>query len=193
MPKNSVTTKPKPVHDKAEEIGLVIDYLVDALGSDPCCPMRRAVIMTDIDEHPATTQPLIAERLGVSKALIGRDIEWLYDHGCVMKQQNEDDARCFQYFSCGYAQKNLGYALDYFDNSHKDLKNFLINYINLFGDHKPNLREAKVLSVIAEKGEATKQDIIDALYFGPASTENRAVNHLAELAIIDEQPQTEQK
>jgi|GEM_PF-4416974 len=40
------------VESKAMKVGHVIDHLVDALGGEPACTLRRAVILADIDEPP---------------------------------------------------------------------------------------------------------------------------------------------
>lgn len=170
---------------KAAKIGLVIDHLVDALGGEPSCTLRRAVILADIDEHPGTTQVEIMERMGAHKSALNRDIEWLYDYGCIMRQQNTQDARAIRLYICGYAKKNLDYALETYDFSHKNLKNSLISLINLFGSHKPTLRDAKIISTIGDNGVMTKQEIFGNLYNGSATTQNRAINNLVDCGFID--------
>lgn len=169
---------------KAEKIGTIIDHLVDALGGEPGCTMRRAVILADIDENPGTTQSDILERLGIHKSTINRDIEWLYDYGCIMRTQSDQDARVIQLRICGYSKKNLGFALEYFDNSHKCLKNFLISYINLFNDYKPTLRDAKIVAVLGDVKDASKQQLVEGLYNGPATTESRAINNLIDIGVV---------
>lgn len=169
---------------KSAKIGRVIDHLVDALGSDPCCTLRRAVILADIDENPGTTQTEIMDRLGVQKSCLSRDVEWLYDYGCVMRQQDPYDARVIRLHCCGYSKKNLGFALENFNFSHKNLKNFLIGLINLFGEHKPTLRDAKIVAVLGDEGSATKQEIFEGLYNGPSTTQNRAINNLVDFGIV---------
>src|SRR5688500_17264810 len=119
-------------------IGHVIDHLVDALGGEPACTLRRAVILADIDEFPGTTQAAIIHPLAADNSTLNRDIEWLYDYGCIMRQDSRD-GREIKLHTCGYSKKNLDLALTYFNNSHKNLKNFLITYIKVFGQHKPTL------------------------------------------------------
>jgi len=170
---------------KTEKIGMVIDHLVDALGREPACTLRRAVILADIDEHPGTTQGDIIERLGVNKSTLTRDIEWLYDYGCIMRQPSPQDGREICLFICGYAKRNLSLALEYFEYSHKSLKNFLIRFISIFGQHKPTLRDAKIVSAMGNQPELSKQDILSALYNGPTTTENRAINNLIDLGFIE--------
>ena len=80
------------------KVAEIIDYLVMALGSDPGCTLRRALILVDIDEHPGTTQSAILERLkphasGLHKSAINRDTDWLYDYGCILRQSSPYDAR----------------------------------------------------------------------------------------------------
>lgn len=169
---------------KANKIGTIIDHLVAALGSDPGCPLRRAVILADIDENPSTTQTDIIARLGADKASLARDIEWLYDYGCIMRSSGEDDARVTHLFSCGYAKKNLEHAVQLCDSSHKSLKNLLLDIIHLFGDHKPTLRDAKIIAVVCDYGSKEKQDVLANLYNGPSSTDNRAIRNLIDNGLI---------
>jgi len=168
---------------KAEKIGHVVDHLVDALGGEPACTLRRAVILTDIDQHPGTTQTEIISRLDVHKSALNRDIEWLYDYGCIMRQSGED-GRTLQLTICGYAKRNLDLALEYFEHDHKSLKNFLIRLITLFGDHRPTLRDAKIMAVVSDKRAVTKQQVYEGLYNGPSSTDQRALGNLIDFGFI---------
>jgi DNA-binding MarR family transcriptional regulator len=171
---------------KAQQIGMVLDHLVAALGGDPSSTMRRAVVLADIDENPGTTQSAIMSRMtGVHKSALTRDIEWLYDHGCVTRNPSPSDAREIELRICGYAKRNLDLALNYFNNSHKSLKNFLEAYISMFGDYKPTLRDAKIISVVGDRKDATKQHVLDGLYHGAATTENRALGNLVDLGFLD--------
>jgi hypothetical protein len=171
-------------------VGHVIDHLVDALGGDPGCTLRRAVILADIDEFPGTTQAGIIQRLAPDKSALNRDIEWLYDYGCIMRQDGRD-GREIKLFTCGYAKKNLDLALVYFNNSHKSLKNFLITYIKLFGQHKPTLRDAKIIATIGDKGSANRQAVFEELYNGPLSTDNRAINNLIVTGLLEKKTSDE--
>jgi DNA-binding MarR family transcriptional regulator len=171
--------------DKSQAINDVIDHLVDALGGEPSCTLRRAVILADIDENPGTTQAEIIERLGASKSALNRDIEWLYDYGCIIRKQSSNDARSITLNICGYSKKNLDYAMEYFSFSHKSLKNFLISLINIFGSHKPTLRDAKIVSVVGLQREVTKQEILAGLFDGAHTTENRAINNLVDFGLIE--------
>ncbi len=183
---NIMNAASEPIIDtKAKKIGTVIDHLVDALGGEPACTLRRAVILADINEFPGTTQSDIMQRLGVHKSALNRDIEWLYDYGCVMRQPSSQDGREIKLFICGYAKKNMDFALDHFESSHKNLKNFLIRFISLFGQYKPTLRDAKIVSALGDGKNATKQEIFETLYSGPTTTDNRAVNNLIELGFIE--------
>ena len=170
---------------KASKVGTVVDHLVAALGGEPACPLRRAVILADIDENPSTTQTDIVNRLGADKASLARDIEWLYDYGCIMRSTGENDARVTHLFSCGYAKKNLEHAVKLCNSSHKSLKNLLLDIIHLFGDHKPTLRDAKIISVVCDHGSKEKQDVLASLYNGPSSTDNRAIKNLIESGLIN--------
>jgi len=165
-------------------ISVIVDHLVDALGGDPSCPLRRALILADIDENPGTTQADIMARLDLHKSALNRDVEWLYDHGCILRQPGPDDARAILLYTCGYAKNNLAHALKYFDGNHKSLKEFIGNLTKLFKGHKPTLRDAKILSVVGGKKSVTRQEIFDSLYNGPAATDNRAVNNLINFGMV---------
>jgi DNA-binding MarR family transcriptional regulator len=169
---------------KAGNATQIIDHLVDALGGDPGCTVRRAVILADIDAHPGTTQAGIMERLGAHKSALNRDIEWLYDYGCITRQQSPHDGREIHIHTCGYSKKNLDLALNFFNFSHKDLQNFLNALIDVFGQHKPTLRDAKIISLLGQRKALSRQDIFADLYDGPVSTDNRAVNNLINAGMV---------
>lgn len=173
----------EPPDDSVIKIGYIIDHLVDALGGEPGCTVRRAVILADIDENPGTTQAGIINRLKVDKSTLNRDIEWLYDYGCIRRNPGPDGREVKLQIE-GYAKKNLDFALEYFDLSHKSLKNFLIHFIKLFKDHKPTLRDVKIVAAVADKNNASRQDLLEGLYGGATTTENRAINTLVELGIL---------
>jgi hypothetical protein len=172
------------VESKATKIGHVIDHLVDALGGEPACTMRRAVILADIDEFPGTTQAEIMQRLQLDKSNLNRDIEWLLNYCCISRTPGRD-GREVSLKTEGYAKNNLRLALGYFDNSHKSLKNFLIRYMSIFGPHKPTLRDAKIVASVGEKDSSNRQMVFQSLYNGPVTTDNRAINNLIELGIIE--------
>lgn len=172
------------IESKAMKAGHIIDHLVDALGGEPGCTLRRAVILADIDEHPGTTQAGIVQRLAADKSALNRDIEWLVDYGCVRRRPG-NDGREIPLFTEGYAKRHLDLALQYFDNSHKSLKNFIIRYINLFGQHKPTLRDAKIVATVADSDPINRQKIFYELYNGPLTTDNRAINTLIDLGLLE--------
>ncbi|HBR69141.1 MAG TPA: MarR family transcriptional regulator, partial [Rhodospirillaceae bacterium] len=47
---------------------MVIDHLVEALAGDPSSPLRRAIILIDIDQHSGSTQTGVMERLSIHKS-----------------------------------------------------------------------------------------------------------------------------
>lgn len=171
------------IESESVRIGRVIDHLVDALGGDPGCTLRRAVILADIDEFPGTTQAGIIQRLEADKSALNRDIEWFYDYGCIMRQDGRN-GREIGLHTCGYAKKNLELALAHFNNSHRNLKTFLITYMNFFGQHKSTLRDAKIVATLGDKGSANRQAVFEELYNGPLSTDNRAINNLIVAGIL---------
>jgi DNA-binding MarR family transcriptional regulator len=179
-----MNTLPKDITEsKAVKIGHIIDHLVDALGGEPGCTVRRAVILADIDENPGTTQAEIINRLKADKSTLNRDIEWLYDYGCLRRTPGPDGREVRLQIE-GYAKKNLDFALEYFDFSHKSLKNFLIHFINLFGEHKPTLRDVKIISVATDNKHSSRQNLLKDLYGGSTTTENRAINNLIDMGLL---------
>ncbi|MDB5490820.1 MAG: marR family protein [Micavibrio sp.] len=184
--KTTITTLPfdANVESKVAKVGHVIDHLVDALGGEPACTIRRAVILADIDENPGTTQAGITQRLKADKSTLNRDIEWLVDYCCIRKKPGQDGRETLL-FTEGYSRKHMESALKYFDNSHKVLKNFLIRYMSLFGEHKPTLRDAKIVASIGDADPSNRQQVFQDLYNGPVTTDNRAINNLIELGLIE--------
>lgn len=172
------------VESKVAKVGHIVDHLVDALGGEPACTMRRAVILADIDEHAGTTQAGIIQRLKADKSTLNRDIEWLCDYCCIRKKPGQDGRETLL-FTEGYSKKHLDLALKYFNNSHKALKNFLIRYMSIFGQHKPTLRDAKILASVGETDPSNRQRVFQALYNGPVTTDNRAVNNLIDLGLLE--------
>ena len=185
MPQNGLKNAHNQVSaNKVQQLGLILDHLVDALGGDPSSTLRRAVILADIDEFPGTTQAEVMDRLNLNKSAINRDIEWLHDYGCIMREPGTTDGRVIHIVTCGYSKKNLGLALDYLDNSHKKLKKFLNGYISIFKDHKPTLRDAKMLATMVDLGTASKQELFSRSYQGPQTTNARALEGLVEEGLL---------
>lgn len=179
----------KTAHNQAsashiQQMGLVLDHLVDALGGDPSCTLRRATILVDIDQHPGTTQAEVMDRLKLHKSALNRDIEWLNDHACLNRQQGQQDGRVIHMLTCGYSKKNLDLALDYFDSSHKKLQDFLEGLITIFKDQKPSFRDAKLLATAADLGAPSKHELFARSYDGPTTTNARALEGLIEHGLI---------
>mgnify|MGYP001158087533 CR=1 FL=1 len=164
----------------------IIDHLVEALGNEPACSLRRAMILVDIDQNPGTTQTEIMRRLDIHKSAMNREIEWLFNYGCIRVQNSEDDGRAKTLETCGYSKRALDAALDYFPKKHEGLQNMLELYIKALKQERPTLRDARIVSTLYEKGKAPKADVIGQLYGGPASTDNRAYNKLKEDGVIKE-------
>lgn len=162
----------------------VIDHMVQALGNDPSSSLRRALILVDIDKHPGTTQTGILERLSIHKSAVSREIDWLFNYGCIMIREDQSDARSKKIEICGYAKRNLDSALDYFAGDHDKLIGFIELYTRVLRQEKPTLRDAKILASLYTRRKASKQDVIEMLYGGPASTDNRAFNKLIEDGIL---------
>ena len=169
---------------KGQKACLVIDHLVEALAGDPSSSLRRALILVDIDQYPGSTQTGIMERLHIHKSALNREIEWLFNYGCVMLSDARRDGRIKKIEICGYSKTGLKAALDYFDGEHDNMKSFLNGFNDVLRQEKPSLRDAKIFASLHEKGEASKQQIMDNLYNSPASTMNRAINKLVQDGVI---------
>ncbi len=165
-------------------LGEVIDHLVDAL-NDPSVTVRRALILLDIDEHPNTTQNGIGERLNLEKSVVSRNVDWLWGHGCVTRAESRSDGRESALNTSTYTHKHLQLALRPFGNQHKALKNTLEVFIALFRKHMPSLRELKALLTVGAKGQASRSDILNNLYDGPSTTDQRAIRTLIEEGIVN--------
>jgi DNA-binding MarR family transcriptional regulator len=161
----------------------VVDHIVDAVG-DPSVTLRRAMILVDIDEHPGTTQNAIGERLNLEKSVVSRNVDWLWGHGCVIRAESRDDARETALQTSQYTHKHLLLALRSFGNHHEVLQKSLEVFIGLFHKHMPSLRELKALLAVGAKGQASRADIINNLYDGPPTTDQRAIRTLIEEGIV---------
>lgn len=164
----------------------VIDHLVEALGNEPSSSLRRALILADIDQYPGTTQAGIMERLHIGKSALNREIDWLFNYGCIMRQESRNDGRAVTLQICGYSKNSFDEALEYFDGDHQSLKVFLEELTKLLKQEKPTLRDAKIIATLYERKNASKQEVIDTLYQGSASTDNRAFNHLVDEGLIED-------
>lgn len=162
----------------------IIDHLVDAVG-EPSVSLSRVQTLVDIDHHPDTTQAEIIGRLELDKSSAARNVDWLVNYGCVTKHFSPMDAREVRLKVTPYSKKHLDLALGYFNNSHEYLQNFLLAFIKGFTNHKPTLRDAKVLLTVGQDGAATKNEVLRNLYNGPASTDNRAIQALIEEGLIE--------
>jgi DNA-binding MarR family transcriptional regulator len=171
---------------KAEIIRLaeVVDHIVDAVG-DPAVTLRRALIVLDIDQYPNTTQNAIGERLNLEKSVVSRNVDWLWGHGCVIRAEGRQDGRETELQTSQFTHKHLQLALRPFGNQHTALKKTLEVFIALFHKHMPSLRELKALLTVTAKGEASRSDILNHLYDGPPTTDQRAIRTLIEEGIVE--------
>ena len=171
---------------RGQKSSLVIDHLVEALAGDPSSSLRRAMILNYIDEHPGITQTEIMGKIDISKSAMNREIEWLFNYGCITRQSAEKDGREVKLEVCGYAKRALESALDYFPEGHSGLQLFLNQYIKVLKQDRPTLRDARIVSALYDKGEASKSQVMEELYDGPATTDNRAYNKLIEDGVIED-------
>lgn len=163
-------------------MGQMIDHLVNALG-DPSCPVRRALVLVDLYTFPDSSLNDVMMRLDIDKSTAFRDVDWLVDHGCLVKRSSPNDAREVSLQVFGHARAHLEAALA-ITNGTKNLSTVLSGLINLSSDHKQTLREAKILISLTTYGELDKNILTKALYNGPASTDNRAIQNLIEEGLV---------
>ncbi|HEY8962832.1 MAG TPA: MarR family winged helix-turn-helix transcriptional regulator [Alphaproteobacteria bacterium] len=170
---------------KADVIQLakVVDHLVDAVG-DPSATLRRAMILLDIDLNPGTTLNAVGERLQLEKSVSSRNVDWLWNQGCVLRKAGREDARELELETSPYAHKHLQLALRPFGNHHEVLIKNLNTFIDLFQKHMPTLRELKALLTVGVLGQASRTQVINNLYDGPPTTDQRAVRHLIEEGVF---------
>ncbi|MBI1302015.1 MAG: MarR family transcriptional regulator [Alphaproteobacteria bacterium] len=164
----------------------VIDYMVEALANDPSCSLRRALLVNYIDESPGITQTELLKHFDITKSAMNREIEWLFNYGCVTRQSGTEDGREVKLETCGYTKRAIQDALDYFPEGHKGLHFFLERYINILDKSKPTLRDARIISTLYDKKKATKAEIMDNLYNGPATSDKRAYDKLVKDGVIKE-------
>lgn len=169
----------------AEMTMYVTDHIVDAVG-DPSSSLRRATILLDVYAHYGTTQAEILERLDLAKSALNRNIDWLVDHGCILRGYGYDDARQVPLRICDYSRRHLDMAARYFDGDANLLQSFIISFMNSMEGQRPSLRELKILATVQAQGETTRQSVFDLLYNGPPSTDSRTLTHLIETGWINE-------
>ncbi len=171
---------------RGQKACIVIDHLVEALAGDPSSFIRRAQVLTYIHEHPEVTQTEIMHEFNISKSAMNREIEWLFNYGCITRKSAEKDGRAVKLSVCGYSKRALESALDYFPNQHKGLQSLLNRYIKILKQGRPTLRDARIVSSLYEKGQASKSEVMEELYNGPATTDNRAYKKLVSDGVIED-------
>lgn len=167
-----------------QKAGEVIDHLVAALAGDPSSPLRRALVLIDIARTPGTSQSAVMARLNVDKSSLTRDIEWLYNYGCITRTASPESGRENALSVTGFARTNLGFAAAPLDHDMGLLQTFVENYISFFSPYRPTLRDAKIVAALGGEGTLTRQDLFDHLYDGPVTTDTRSLLALIEEGII---------
>ncbi len=177
----------RAMHTRGQKSCLVVDYVVEALAGDPSSSIKRAQILIHIDENPGITQTEVMKFLEIkSKTTMNREIEWLFNYGCIHRQQNYKDGRTIKLETCGYAKRAIESALDYFPKQHEGLQNFLKQYIKVIKQARPTLRDARIIATLYDKVKTTKPELMDSLYNGPATTDNRAYKKLVDDGVIED-------
>lgn len=163
-------------------LGQIVDLLVAALG-EPSCPVRRALVLTDVWGHPHSSLGGVMERLDIDKSTAFRDIDWLIDRGCIVKKPNPHDAREVSLQVVGHAKSNLENALTLAGGADYLIR-ILQGFMALSPERKQTLREAKILISLTTYGKLDNTSLSKALYNGPASTDQRALQNLVEEGLI---------
>ncbi len=176
----------RAMNTRGQKACLVIDHLVEALAGDPSSSLRRALVLNYIDENPGITQTEIMKRVDITKSAMNREIEWLFNYGCITRQSGENDGREVKLETCGYSRRALESALDYFPKRHEGLQSFLNQYILVLDQERPTLRDARIVATLYDKGEIPKSTLMEELYGGPATTDNRAYKKLVEDGVLKE-------
>ena len=146
---------------KGQKSCLVIDHLVEALAGDPSSSIKRALILNCIDETPGITQTEVMRALEIkSKTTMNREIDWLFNYGCIVRQNDRQDGRAIKLETCGYSKRALESALDYFPQKHKGLQKLLNQYINIIEQDRSTLRDARIIATLYDKGKASKPELI---------------------------------
>lgn len=176
----------KAMTTQGQKVCLVIDLLVEALANDPSSSLRRALVLVDIAQNPGTTQSDIMDRIDIHKSALNRDIDWLFNYGCIRLKDSEKDGRLKHIEVYGYSHKAIEDILPYCEESYDNLKFFLKRFITFLKIEKPTLRDAKICATLYEKGNASRQEVLDALYQKPTATDGRAYKKLVTEGIIED-------
>ncbi len=185
-PKNSLSKDHRAAAESpVEKASQVIDHLVDACGGDPSTPLRRVITFIDIARNPGTSAVAVADRTNADKSTLTRDIDWLYNYGCVTRTQSTDSGREVALTVVGFAKTHLGFAARLMGNQLETLQNFVNGYITLFQGYKATLRDAKMITVATAKGTATRVELFAELYNGPPTTDTRALMALIENGFLN--------
>jgi predicted ArsR family transcriptional regulator len=164
----------------------IIDALVAALDGEASSSLRRALILADITAHPGTTLSEAMARLEVPKSAMIREVDWLFDHGCIQREEHAHDARARRLFAFGVALDGARTAQRLAGGGAQNLRSFLQGFMMVIKKARPTLRDAKILSVLYDRGQAEKREVIEALYDGPPTTEYRALAELIEEGMIED-------
>jgi len=164
----------------------IFDHLVDAMAGEPSAPLRRVQVLIDIAQNPGTSQTAIMDRLDIDKSNLTRDIDWLYNYGCITKNTSQQSARESALTICGFARNHLGHAAKLMNDRLDALQTLLEGYTTFFQGFRPSLRDAKIVTVLTAKGEMQRSELFGELYNGPTSTDNRTLLALIEQGVLEE-------
>lgn len=174
----------RAMNTRGQKACLIIDHLVEALAGDPSAQIKRAQILTEIDRNPGVTQTELMHLFDLTKSAANRDIDWLFNFGCINRHKDTKDGRAVRLETCGYAKRALENVLGFFPHEHEGLQDFLKLYTKILKQDRPTLRDARLVSELYNRNHANRNNLLDSLYNGPATTDNRALKKLINDGVI---------
>ncbi len=169
---------------RVKQLSDIIDLLVETLG-EPSCPLRRAIVLNDIWQNSGATLHEVMTRLNLDKSTAFRDIEWLVDHGYVIKKTNEDNKREIDLFVFEKTKAQLEQIYRICGGA-PYLTSILQGFIDLAPKRKQSLREAKILISLTLYGKMDKNELAKSLYDGPSTTDQRAIQNLINEGFVED-------
>lgn len=169
---------------RIKQLSDIIDLLVKALG-EPSCPIRRVLVLNDIWQHPGATLKDIIARLDMDKSTAFRDVDWLIDHGCVVKKIREDNKREINLFVFEKTKQVLD-TIYHLCGGPDYLASIIKGFMNMTPGRKQSLREAKILVSLTLYGKLDKHSLSEMLYDGPTTTDQRALQNLINEGFVEQ-------
>jgi hypothetical protein len=187
--KDSLITEHRTIAaSPVEKACAAIDHLVDALAGEPSSPLHRVAALIDIARYPGTTQTAMMDRLSMDKSSANRNIDWLYNYGCITRATSVSSGRETALTVCSFSYNHLIYAAKSMDKSHGGdltrLQSLVEGYITFFQGFRATLRDARIVTTLSAQENITRQGVFDKLYNGPLTTDIRALVTLIEQGFV---------